>query len=509
MRNHMTRTATVFVAVAAMLAAAACSAGSSTGGTSKSTGSGDTNQTLAVGLVAEPASLDFTKTDGAAIPQVLLYNVYEGLVKLNNDGKIIPDLAKAWTVSTDGLTYTFDLVAGAKFSNGQAFSAEDAAFSIDRVKTDWTISLKKSMDVVKDVKAVSPTQLEVTLSHPSNDWLYRMTTRVGAMFSKTGVDKLATDPIGTGPYTLKTWKRGDSISLQRNDSYWGKKPFFQTVDFKYFKDPTALNNALLTGTINVIGTVQAPESLAQFTSNTKYEVIEGTTNGEVVLSFNNAKAPFTDKRVRQAVRYAIDHKALVDTCWAGRGMLIGSMVPPTDPWYEDLTGLYPHDVAKAKALLTEAGKSGVTLRLRIPNLPYAVSCGQVVKSQLEQAGFKVTLDQLEFPAAWLTTVFTNADYNMSIIAHVEPRDMGAVFGNPDYYTRYNNPAFQQALKAADEGTPAQQVVEMKKAARLLSEDAAADWLFLLPNLMVADKGITGLPKNAIAESFDLSPLARI
>ena len=506
MRHQFTRTATVSIAVAGMFAAAGCSAGSSTTGTS--TGSGDTNQTLAVGLVAEPANLDFTKTDGAAIPQALLYNVYEGLVKLNNDGEIIPDLATSWKVSDDRLTYTFDLVEGAKFSNGQAFSAEDAAFSIDRVKTDWTVSLKKSMDVVKDVKAVSPTRLEVTLSHPSNDWLYRMTTRIGAMFSKTGVDKLATDPIGTGPYTLKSWNRGDSISLQRNDSYWGKKPFFQTVSFKYFKDPTALNNALLTGTINVIGTVQAPESLTQFTDNPKYEVIEGTTNGEVVLSFNNSKAPFTDKRVRQAVRYAIDHKALVDTCWAGRGTLIGSMVAPTDPWSEDLTGLYPHDVAKAKSLLTEAGKSGATLRLRVPNLPYAVSCGQVVKSQLEQAGFTVRLDQLEFPAAWLTTVFTNADYDLSIISHVEPRDLGTVFGSPDYYTRYDNPAFQKALVAADTGTEAQQVAELKKAARLLSEDAAADWLFLLPNLIVADKGITGLPKNAISESFDLSQLAR-
>ena len=123
------------------------------------------------------------------------------------------------------------------------------------------------------------------------------------------------------------------------------------MTLKYFKDPTALNNALLTGTINVIGTVQAPESLAQFSSNGKYQVIEGTTNGEVVLSLNNAKAPLNDVRVRQAVRYAIDHKALLDTCWAGRGKLIGSMVPPTDPWYEDLTGMYPHDVAKAKALL--------------------------------------------------------------------------------------------------------------------------------------------------------------
>jgi len=199
---------------------------------------------------------------------------------------------------------------------------------------------------------------------------------------------------------------------------------------------------------------------------------------------------------------------LTDTCWAGRGTPIGSMVPPTDPWYEDLTSLYPYDLAKAKALLAQAGKSGVPLRLRVPNLPYAVSCGQVVKSQLEQAGFTVRLDQLEFPAAWLTTVFTNADYDLSIVSHVEPRDMGTVFGNPDYYTRYDNPAFRRALEAADTGTGAQQVEEMKKAARLLSEDAAADWLFLLPNLMVADKGITGLPKNAIAESFDLSQLAR-
>jgi peptide/nickel transport system substrate-binding protein len=506
MRHQLTRTATVLIAIASTLAATSCSAGSSTAGTSK--GSGDANQTLTVGLAAEPASLDFTKTDGAAIPQVLLYNVYDGLVKLNNSGEITPDLATAWKVSTDRLTYTFDLVKDAKFSNGQTFNAEDAAFSINRVKTDWTISLKKSMNVVKEVKVVSPAQLQVTLSKPSNNWLYSMTSRVGAMFSKTGVANLATAPIGTGPYTLKSWNRGDSITLQRNDSYWGKKPFFQTVNFKYFKDPTALNNALLTGTIKVIGTVQAPESLAQFTSSPKYDVVQGTTNGEVVLSFNNSKAPFTDKRVRQAVRYAIDHKALMDTCWAGRGTLIGSMVPPTDPWYEDLTSLYPHDVAKAKSLLQEAGKTGVTLRLRLPSLPYAVSCGQVVKSQLEQAGFKVQLDQLEFPAAWLTTVFKNADYDMSIISHVEPRDMGTVFGSPTYYTRYNNPAFQQALMAADQGTQAQQVVEMKKAARLLSEDSAADWLFLQPNLMVAEKGITGLPKNAIAESFDLSPLAR-
>lgn len=513
--KHQLGKAVVAVSAATCMLVASCSAGSTAGNANKpgdtakaSDGATSTNDKLTVGLVAEPANLDFTKTDGAAIPQALLTNVYEGLVKLDQDGTIAPDLATSWKVSPDRLTYTFDLVKDAKFTNGKPFTADDAKFSIDRVKTDWTVSLKSAMDVVKDVKVVAPTQLQVTLKEPSNGWLYRMTTRIGAMFSRTGVADLATTPIGTGPYKLGTWNRGDSISLVRNDSYWGKKPFFQEVTLKYFKDPTALNNALLTGTINVIGTVQTPESLGQFTSNPKYQVIEGTTNGEVVLSFNNGSGPMKNKKMRQAVRYAIDHKALLDTCWAGRGTLIGSMVPPTDPWYEDLTGLYPHDVAKAKALLKESGEANTTLRLRIPTLPYAVSCGTVVQSQLKQAGFKVTLDQLEFPAAWLTTVFKNADYDMSIIAHVEPRDMGAVFGDKTYYTRYDNPAFRTLIADADKGTVAEQTTDMKKAARLLSEDAAADWLFVLPNLIVADKGITGLPKNAISESFDLTGLAR-
>jgi peptide/nickel transport system substrate-binding protein len=504
----LSRTALAAGGVLVLVATTACSAGSGTS-TGDGTGTGPSGDTaLSVGLVAEPASLDFTTKDGAAIPQALLYNVYETLVKVDQTGDIKGALAKAWKVSADGKTYTFDLVPGAKFTSGESFTAQDAAFSINRVKSEWTVSLKAAMDVVAEAKAVSDTQLQVTLSKPSNTWLYKMTTRIGAMMDEKGVADLATKPIGTGPYTFGDWKRGDSITLRANDAYWGAKPYFRQVTLKYFKDPTALNNALLTGTIDVIGTVQAPESLAQFEGNAKYDIIEGTTNGEVLLSFNNSKAPLDNLKVRQAVRHSIDHKALLDTCWAGRGELIGSMVPPTDPWYEDLTGLYPYDVAKAKALLAESGTPTPTLRLRIPSLPYAVSCGQVVKSQLEQAGFKITLDQLEFPAVWLETVFKGADYDMSIVAHVEPRDLGAVFGDPKYYTRYDNKQLQADLAAADAAPEAQFTALMKKAARELSQDAAGDFLFLLPNLMVAEKGITGLPENAITESLDLSALAR-
>ncbi|MDQ2781273.1 MAG: ABC transporter substrate-binding protein [Actinomycetota bacterium] len=506
---RFTRSARLATAVAATsLVLVACSAGSSTTPSpSGGTGGAGANQSITIGLVLEPVSLDFTTKDGAAIPQVLLGNIYETLVKQDQNGTIVPGLATSWKVSDDKKIYTFDLAGAAKFSNGDPFTAADAVFSINNVKTKWTTSLKAAMNVVEDAKAVSPTELQVTLSKPSNDWLFRMTTRIGAMMDPKGVAALATKPVGTGPYVFDVWNRGDSITLKSNPAYWGAKPTYSTVVMKYFKDPTALNNALLTGTINVVGTVQAPESLAQFQGNPKYQVIEGTTNGEVVLSFNNAKPPLTDVKVRQAVRYAIDHKALMDTCWAGKGTLIGSMVPPTDPWYEDRTGDFPYDVAKAKALLAESGNATPTLRLRVPNVPYAVSCGQVVKSQLAQAGITVNLEApLEFPV-WLEQVFTNHDYDMSIVAQVEPRDLPAVFGNPKYYPQYNSAQVQADIAAADAGSPEDQIADMRKAAKTISTDAASDFLFLLPNLIVADKGITGLPKNAITEGFDLSALS--
>ena len=107
--------------------------------TGSDSGATQQRRTLTIGLVAEPASLDFTTTDGAAIPQALLDNVYENLVKLDQDGEIVPSLATSWSVSEDGKTYTFHLVEDAKFTNGEPFTAEDAMFSIERVKTDWTI----------------------------------------------------------------------------------------------------------------------------------------------------------------------------------------------------------------------------------------------------------------------------------------------------------------------------------------------------------------------------------
>lgn len=521
-----TRSRALVAALATAALLAGCSAGSGTssdpttdagggatdgdGATGTDGAAGASDEAVRVGLVAEPASLDFTTTDGAAIPQLLLDNVYETLVTVDvESGEVVGALATGWEVSEDRLTYTFTLKDGVTFSDGAEFTAEDAKFSLDQVKSDaWTTSLKAQLDVVDSVEAPDDGTVVVTLTEPSNSFLYALTTRVGAMFDTEGTADLANTPIGTGPYTFVNWDRGSMIELARNEDYHGDAPYFATVEMHYFRDANALNNAMLTDAIDIVSTVQAPESLAEFEGG-DYQIVEGTTNGEVVLSMNQQEGnPLADLALRQAVRSAIDHQSLLDTCWAGRGTLIGSMVPPTDPWYEDRTGDYPFDLARAKELIAEAGAEGTELRLRIPTLPYAVSCGTVVESMLEEAGLQVTVDELEFPSAWLETVFTNKDYDMSIVAHVEPRDLGNVFGNPDYYTTFGTEELRTILDEADSGTEEEQVTKMQEAAALISEEAAADFLFLQPNLMVADPDITGLPENAIKESFQLATLAR-
>ncbi len=494
--------------VAALTAVAVVTAACSAGSSSTSTGGGGAAKTSAVlGFNAEPKNLDFTTTDGAAIPQVMLDNVYQGLVKLDSAGKVVPDLAKSWTVSGDRTTYDFQLNPGVTFSNGDKFTADNVKFSIDRVKSSaWTISLKKYMNVVQSVAVVSPTEVKVTLSAPSNDWLFRMTTRIGAMFDPNGVADLANKPVGTGPYMMTKFTRGDSIVLTRRDNYWGQKPALQNVTFRYFNDSNAENSALLSGGINGIIAVGSPDSLPQFKANKQFAVVQGTSNGEVVLSMNNAAGVFTDKRVRQAVNYAIDRKALVQGANAGYGTLIGSMVPPTDPWYQDLSNNYPYDPAKAKALLAEAGKPQITVRFRVPNLAYALPAAQVVKSDLAAVGITANIDVLQFPAQWLDQVFNKHDYDMSIVQQVEARDI-ATYGDPTYYWGYNNPAVQQLLKAGDAGTPQEQVTDYQKVASMLSADAVSDWLYLYPRINVLQVGLKGVPPNDLGESLDVTGMS--
>lgn len=480
------------------------------GGASANNVAAKSNDTLIIGFMLEPVSLDISGVAGAAIPQALLNNVYEGLLKIENNGQIVPSLAESYTVSTDGLTYTFKL-RSAKFHNGSALTANDVVWSFKRVTDPSSTAVlpaqKKQFASVASVTAKGANTVVIKLKERDNDFMFSLTQRGGVVF-KTNTTDLATKANGTGPFKLKVWNRGSSITLVRNDAYYGTKPAMKTVVFRYILDSTALSNAMLSGEIDIMSTVQAPELLKVFKARKNLTVTSGTTNCEVTMSMNNSRAPFNNKLVRQAVRQAINKKALIKTAWAGYGFEIGSFVPPTDPWYEDLSKLYPYDVAKSKQLLKKAGyPNGFTVNLDVPPVNYAGNSQEFIAASLAKVGIKVNIKPVAW-GEWISRVFTKGDYDMTIVCHVERNDM-AIYANPAYYFHYDNATYQALVKKASTAkTPAGRAAALKKAARILADDSASDWLWLLPNLQVAKKGITGFPVNSVGDAYTVAGITK-
>lgn len=466
-----------------------------------------TGRTLNIGATAEPTGMDPVTVSGAAIPFVLLYNVYETLVKLDADGNIKPLLASEWTDSPDGKTYTFTLEARATFASGDPVTADAVVKSFERARSDAaTESIRAQWAAVDTIEAKDTGTVVVTLNTPSNRWLYDMTGAAGIISDPDATGDLNVTPAGSGPYKFVAWEQGSYVELKKNDAYWGTGARFDDVFFRFYSDPNAMTTAMLSSQLDIISNLTTPTAVDQFSDASRFTVYEGTTTGEVVLGFNHDNEALSNLKVRQAINYAIDRQSLMDSVWGGKGQLIGSMVPPSDPWFEDLSQTYPYDPAKAKELLKEAGYGdGLKLNLQVPTLPYGPTSGKFIVAQLAEVGITVKLEELEW-ARWLDLVYTKHDYDMTIVAHVEPRDMSA-FANEGNYWNYSNEDYNRLLTEADRGTLDQQTEKLKEAARVLADDAAADWLFLLPNIVVADTDISGVQANQVTQSFDLTTLA--
>jgi peptide/nickel transport system substrate-binding protein len=478
------------------------------------TGTGDAapSSTVTVGATLAPPSMDLTTDAAAGIPEVLLYNVYEGLVKLDRSGHIVPLLARSWSVSDNGRIYTFLLQKSAKFQNGDPFTASNVAFSLNRVLKPPNVNLPNphadDMAPVQSVKAVSPYTVRITLKRRSNDWLYAMTGPAGIMLDPKAVATIATHPVGTGPYSFSSFVTSTSVSLVANPHYWGTPATVSRVDFRYYTDPTALVNAELAGDVDIIDNVQAPQLISRFADPSRYTVVKGLTNGKVLLSMNNSRAPLNKRLVRQAITYAINRPALIKTAYAGYGKLIGTHSSPADPWYLDLSNTYPYDPAKAKRLLAQAGyPKGFSITLSLPQIGYAVASARFIQSQLAQVGIKVKIQNMDF-TLWLHQVFGAANYSMTIVAHVEARDL-IKYADPGYYWRFDNKTVQRLIAAGDSApSNAQWLSDYKEVERIITSQAVNDWLFLLPNLEVVRAGITGYPTNGLSLSFDVTGLRR-
>lgn len=463
---------------------------------------------VTLGLQLEPPTLDLTSSPAAAIPQVLLYNVYETLVKLEADGSITGLLAETWDVSDDGLEWTFHLQEGVSFHNGEPFTADDVVFSINNVLTkDPAHPFATTLDPVAGVEKIDDLTVKVTLSRFSANFLFYMTQGQGVILEESAIGAIENSPVGTGPFMFDAWRPGDSIVIVENPDYWGEEALVESITYRYINEPTALNDALLSGDIDIIVGVSAPELLGVFEADDRFHVLTGQTNGEVTMSLNLYKEPLDDLLVRQAITHAIDKQAVVDLAYFGYGELIGTGASPLDPYYIDLNDVYPYDPDRAVELLEEAGYTDDRpLRMVLPPTSYAQRGGEIVAAQLAEVGITVEIENVEW-GVWLEDVFTNGDYDISIVAHVEPRDLGQ-YGNPDYYWAYDNPDVAALLAEAD-ATPDDEAryALLAQVQEQITADAANVWLFLLPSLSVTKDGITGYNPNQPGLGLDLTQLA--
>jgi peptide/nickel transport system substrate-binding protein len=491
----MKRSLTVVSAVvAAALLLAGCS--SSTGGASAT---GSDNATVYIGSLYEPQNLSNTQGGGQGVTEAFNGNVYEGLYKLTDDGKVVPLLAKDSVISGDGLTYTITLRDGVTFHSGKKLTSADVKSSVEAVTApDSKSARKSSFAVIKDIATPDDKTVVFTLSQRSISFLYNL-SYIWIANSQAG--DLTKTEDGTGPYVLDKWKQGSTLTLKRWNDYWGDKAKNAEVVFTYFTDATAENNALLTGGVDLITSVQSPDALAQFKGNKDFTVSEGTSTTKELLAFNDKVAPFDNTLVRKAVYSAIDTKKLLSSIWGDYGTLIGSMVPPTDPWYEDLTGVNPYDLNLARQELAQAGlKDGFTFTLDTPSYDPHPAVAEFLQSQLAEVGITVKINTISADE-WYTKVFQQHDFQATLQEHVNDRDV-VWYGNPDFYWGYDNADVQKWVADAEQATSTdEQTALLKKVNEQIAADAASAWLYLYPQIVVAASNVSGYGVNGLNSQF--------
>jgi peptide/nickel transport system substrate-binding protein len=463
---------------------------------------------LKIGMSIEPAGLDPTIAAPVAIGQVTWQNIFEGLVRLTEKGEIKPQLAKSWTISPDGLTYSFTLQPGVTFSNGEAFSSETAKFTLDRARGDSSVNpQKRFFAAIDSIETPDATTLVLHLKEPAGNLLYHLTWPAAVMVEPKSADTDKTDPVGTGPFILKSWTKGDRLELTARKDYWDKdkKVALSDITFRFINDPQAQVAALKGGDVDAFPELGAPELFDGFKDDKKFIAYAGNTELKVVAGMNNTRPPFNDKRVRQALMMAVDRSTLIEGAWSGLGTPIGSHYTPNDPGYVDETGKLAYDPEKAKALLKEAGYgNGLTFSIKAPQMSYATRTSEVLQAMLTDVGVTMNIVPTEFPAKWLPEVFKGHDFDMTIVAHAEPMDID-IYSRPDYYFGYKNPAFNDTIATAEKTTDDTKRAELYGAAQaMLAEDVPALYLYVLPKLGIWDARLEGLWKDEPIPSNDLT-----
>ena len=460
---------------------------------------------LTLGAVLEPPHLDPTAGAAAAIDEVVYANVMEGLTRIDREGAVQPALAKDWTVSDDGLTYSFALQQGVTFHDGTDFEASDVVFSFERASAEDSANAQKGLfEPIAKIEAPGPNSVVITLKRPTGHFLFNLGWGDAVIVAPESAANNKAEPIGTGPFKVGRWVKGDRVELVRNEEYWGTPAKLAGATIKFIPDPAAAVAAMLAGDIDAFANFPAPESLVQFEADPRFKVVIGSTEGETILSTNNGRKPFSDLRVRRAIAHALDRKSVIDGAMFGYGTPIGSHFAPHHPAYVDLTGRYPLDLDQARALLAEAGyPDGFKATIKLPPPTYARRGGEIVAAQLAKIGIELEIIPVEW-AQWLEQVFRGLDYDLTIVSHTEPMDIG-IYARDTYYFDYQSEDFRAIVDRLTAAVDQKdRYALMGEAQRRLSEDAVNGFLFQLAKHGVWNAKVEGLWENSPVQANDLT-----
>ncbi|ADI15692.1 ABC transporter substrate-binding protein [Truepera radiovictrix] len=458
---------------------------------------------ITVAIVVEPPGWDPTVSNSQEINRVTYGNVYEGLVMLNRHGEITPGLAESWEVSEDGLSWTFTLREGVTFHDGSTFTAEDVLAKFERARDPDAGHTHPEYYTAIDTVSAEGNTVTFTLTHPSASLLYNLARPSSIIYPAGTEETQRTAPVGTGPFRFAEWVRGSEVRLERFDDYHGESAYLDAVTFRIIEDPSAQLAALQAGDIDMVGVALSPENALQVQADPNLKLTEGSATTEITLAMNNAREPLSDLRVRQAITHAIDKQAIIEGALFGFGTPIGTHASPIEPYFIDVEP-YPYDPERARELLAEAGfEDGLTLTFELPPYPIERRVGEVIAQQLADVGITANVTNVEW-TTWLERIFTNADYELTIIGHSEPRDIG-IYGNPEYYFRYNNRDVQALLEQAERAVDETERNELlKEVAQRIADEAVNVWVLSPPYLVAARADLYGFWEDQPTPAINLT-----
>ncbi len=456
---------------------------------------------LTVAVSTEPPGLDPTTNAAAVIRLLLQHNLYENLVQADENGNLHGQLAVSWEVSPDALVYTFHLRTGVLFHDGTPCDAEAVRQSFLRAMDPQTRHPRREFFAgIAAIETPNPQTVRFLLKAPDASFLAVLALG-DSVIVPAGAADLARRPVGTGPFQFGEWRPGYSVRLVRFTGYYVPQvPALDALTYRFIPDPAVQLAALRAGDVDVVAEV-VPEVAATLAGDPKLRVISRPQDLVQILATNTARAPFSDLRVRQALAHAVDRDQLIALVGYGFASPIGSHLAPSALYYADMTWVHPYDPAKARELLAAAGyPNGFATTLTLPsNYPFHVRTGELLAAQLAQVGIRVELRLVDW-GTWLGRVFGQADYDLTVIAHIGRLDPALMLtpygpGRPDFYFRRGwssaelDALLRQGTATADQET---RRLTYTAAQYLIAAEAVNVFLVAPHQILALGPGVTGV-----------------